>query len=624
MTSFNGPWSQDLDALKEAVKSTPEHYKSSISSASKETLEKVCDPDALHVWETDSDIDNLLQLTSVIAKLCNLGTRKDRGANANDGSMVIVAEEKAGRNNFGRICQLVEHLTCADGKKHLEGTVAAFGTIIVVKGWNNSLRSEKGSRAVDSTVKRLNIAIERAFKMGNFSSTSKKIVWHHGPIIHSLLYWVNNTISSLRSSLSAITVADSMDLSSSIKPSRSGRSNTLPDLACLENYASKLSIPVVFLDCASQLLFYSSLATYMYYYAYYINTFLHPLLLRPHLHAAQDALVTFCFRIAGASRSRYGDDVVAQVKRHLDPSTARAWARTCIDRRSYSKTDCRAAGRDSEIHRAVGLGDGPFLLFNHNHAHLPAFARLAVGPAAKGSIASHIAAPVSISFSKSRMRPACPAAFHVLIPAPGQDEEKVTNHVQGLMMAVLERVRQEKGNPVLGREVRDMWSNVRKACTAALSESKGKMPKEVERKVGFVREKMDKGTWACVVGATSSQTQAGQGGKSEAANANAEAVRMYGARGNQFGNPAQQQMGMGMMQQGMMAPQNSPQMPYPQAVGFAGQQGMYSPPQQQYGPGFGAPNIQPGSGRVNQSFVQAQGHVGHGGEYTQGMAGSRR
>lgn len=642
MTSFNGPWSQDLDSLKNAVKSMPEQYKSSFASASKATLEKVCDPDVLHVWETDSDIDNLLQLTSIIAKLCNLGTRKDKSANANDGSMVIIAEEKSGRNNFARICQLVEYLTCADGKKHLEGTVAAFGSIIIVKGWNNSVRSEKGGRDIDSTVRRLNIAIERAFKMGNFSSEHKKIVWHHGAIIHSLLYWIDNTTSSLRSSLSAITITDSLDLSSSIKPSRPGRSNTLSDLSCLENYASKLAIPVVFLDCASQLLSYSSLATYMYYYAYYINTFLPPSLLRPHLHAAQDAMVTFCFRIAGASRNRYGDDVVAQVKRHLNPSTARAWARTCIDKRSYSKPECRAAGRESEIHRAVGLGDAPFLLFNSaSTSHLPAFARLAIGPAAHGSMASYVAAPVSISFSDSRLRPSYLSAFHVLIPAPGEDEEKVTNHVQGLMMAVLERVRQEKGNPVFGKEVRDMWGNVSAACKAALRESKGKMPKDVEGKVKFVHERIEKGTWACVVGGGSSgaTAQAAGGGNgngvSEAANANAQAVRMYGAGGNQFGNPVQQQqqqMGMGMgggmgvgMQQGMMAPQNSPQMAYPQPMGYASQQGMYPPQQQQHqGQGHAAPNVQYRPGSAAQVFPQTHGMGGHGGGYPQMMGGARR
>jgi hypothetical protein len=64
MTSFNGPSSSDLVAFKKSVQSMPDQYKSSFASVSKETLEKLCEPDVLHVWETDSDIENLLQLTS--------------------------------------------------------------------------------------------------------------------------------------------------------------------------------------------------------------------------------------------------------------------------------------------------------------------------------------------------------------------------------------------------------------------------------------------------------------------------------------------------------------------------------------------------------------------------------
>ncbi|KAF2826425.1 hypothetical protein CC86DRAFT_247437, partial [Ophiobolus disseminans] len=407
MTSFNGPWSQDLDAFKKSVQSMPEQYKSSFASASKDTLEKVCDPDVLHVWESDSDIDNLLQLTSVIAKLCNLGTRKEKGANADDGSMVIIAEEKGGRNNFSRICELVEHLTGADGKKHLEGTVVAFGTIVVVKGWNNSIRSDTGAREAEVAVKRITTSIERVFKMGSFPTGKKKLVWHHGAVIHFLLHFINTTASSIRSAFHAITVTASLDLTTAIKPSSAGRINTLPDLSTLETYAKKLDVPVVFLDPASQLITFTYLATYMYYYAYYINTFLPSSLARPHLHKAQDALVLFAFRLLGASKSKYTDAVVSLVKERLG-SKAKKWARTCVDARNYEKAECRKAGKDEAIHHAVQLADGPFALFKYTSEGLCAFARLAVGPASAGSMDFHVAAPVSISFASSRMRPSSP------------------------------------------------------------------------------------------------------------------------------------------------------------------------------------------------------------------------
>lgn len=633
MTTFNGPWSDDLDALKKAVQSMPGQYKSSFSSASKDVLEKVCDPDVLHVWETDSDIDNLLQLTSVIAKLCNLGTRKEKGSNASDGSMVIIAEEKSGRNNFARICQLVEYLTCASGKKHLEGTVAAFGTIIVVRGWNNSLRSDDAGREVESTVKRINIAIERVFKMGSFPSGKKKIVWHHGPVVHFLLTWINNTTSAHRSALYAVTVTGSLDLSDSVNPSTTGRLNILPDLNCLESYAKKLDIPVVFLDPHSQLLTSSHLATYMCYYAYYINTFLPSSLSRPHLHKAQDELVTFAFRILGASKSKYGESVVRLVKDHLEPSKAKKWANSCVDARNYEKSRCRSAGKDGEIHRVVQIAEGPFSPFSSTEGGLTAFSRLFVGPAAAGSMEFHIAAPVQISFSESRFRPSNPAVFHILVPSNSQGLEQVTNRVQGLMLAVLERVRQEKGNPVLGDEEKEMWSAARKSCEWALKESKGNMPKTVEDKVKFVREKLNKGTWGCSVGGgkENGESDGGRGdGVSDAARANQEAIKAYGAGGNQYGQPQmgyggqqqqQQTCGMGFghqqptygTQQGMTAPPNSPGQP---------QMGMYVPPQrgqgqgQAYGvpPGYCTQNHGYGQPRmVDAGYAQSQG-VG-GGSY---------
>jgi hypothetical protein len=490
MTSFNGPWSSDLDAFKKSVQSMPDQYKSPFAAASKSTLEKVCDPNVLHIWESDSDIDSLLQLTSVIAKLCDLGIRKHKGANESDGSMLIIVEESRNWNNFGRICQLVEYLIGTEGKKHLEGTVAVFSKIVVVRGWDNSVLMGQ-QEALEKTVKRVNTAVERVLKMGGL----KKIVWHHGAVLHFLLEWINATTPPLRSALSAITITGSLNFSESIAPSVSGRVNKLPDLERLEQYAKKLDIPVVFLDAPSQLLNFEYLGTYIYYYGYYINTCLPSSVLRSHLHKAQDELITFAFRLRAASEGRYGSDAVKMVQKHLDASKARHWARICVSKESYKKSKCRAAGKDEAIHHAVQLADSPFALLAHD-ARVPAFARLAVGPASASAQDHYTAAPVNIGFAKSQIRPSSPATFHIIIPQSSQDLEKVTNRVQGLMMAVLERVRQEKGNPVLGDAERGMWSAVAKACEWAIEGcDDSKMPKGVAKKVGFVKGKLKEGTW---------------------------------------------------------------------------------------------------------------------------------
>jgi hypothetical protein len=628
MIAFSGPSSKDLDAFKKSMQVIPDQHKSSLASASKNTLEKLCDPDVLHVWETDSDIDNLLQLASVIAKLCNLSTRKEKGANVDDGCMVIIAEEKAGRNNFGRICQLVKHLTCADGKKHLEGTVAAFCKIVVVKGWNNSVRSHGANNDSEAIVKRVNIAIERVFKMGTFPSGKKKMVWHHGPVVNSLLHWIDNTTSTLRSALYAVTITGSLDLSDSVKPSVPGRGNTLLDLSCLELYAKKLGIPVVFLDPSGQLITYRYLATYMYYFGYYINTFLPSSLSRPHFHKAQDDLVTFAFQLLGASKSKYGESVVKQVKKHLDASVASRWARRCVDPCSFEKSECKTAGNSHAIHHAVQLADSPFARFAHPATGLPAFARLCVGPAASGSIGFHVAAPAQIDFKASRFRLAHPATFYIVLSAPTQDEERVTNRIQGLMMAVLERVRQEKGNPVVEAGEKETWGGVKGACAWAMKTAEeGGMPKGVAEKVKFVMEKLGRGTCETAMGSgKENEDGIADKGVSEAARANADAIKAFGAGGNMFGQPQPQamamgyggpqtQMGLGQQQQpmvypphqgGVAAPQNSPVMvPPPQ---------MYVP-QQGYGvpvppPGYSAPappqGYAPRHGR-DAGYAQTQG-----------------
>ncbi|KAH6868397.1 hypothetical protein BKA58DRAFT_317538 [Alternaria rosae] len=626
MTSFNGPWSSDLDAFKKSVQSMPDQYKSSFAAASKSTLEKVCSPSVLHIWETDSDIDSLLQLTSVIAKLCDLGVRKNKGANENDGSMLIIAEESRSRNNFGRICQLVEYLTGADGKRHLEGTVAVFSKILIVRGWDNNVLSGQ-QEALEKTVKRVNTAVEQVLKMGGL----KKIVWHHGAVLHFLLQWINMTTSTLRSALSAITVTGSLNLADRIAPSVTGRANKLPDLERLEQFAKKLNIPVVFLDTPSQLLDFEYLGTYVYYYAYYINTFLPTSLSRPHLYKAQDELVTFAFRLRAASEGRYGSDAVKMVQKHLDASKAKQWARTCVSKESYEKSKCRAAGKDEAIHHAVQLADSPFALLTHG-AGVPAFARLAVGPASASAHEYYTAAPVNIAFTKSQIRPTSPATFHILIPRSSQDLEKVTNRVQGLMMAVLERVRQEKGNPVLDDTENGMWTAVVKACEWAIEGcNESKMPKGVAKKVGFVTGKLQEGTWGFALDPPK------DGGKIATNSVAAVAAMPEPNRTYGFGQNTQQTRGLHttyngaeQQQQQQYMPQQGhggglSQFPMPssaQGAAFAQQvpgqmpkQGMYSG-----GPDYGGGHFSGGQSALLPSHRGFE-HGGRGGGYQQSMGG---
>ncbi|KAJ4287688.1 hypothetical protein N0V90_012391 [Kalmusia sp. IMI 367209] len=498
---FSGPSCKDLVEFMKSVKDMPSKHKGSFDDISKKSIEAVRDADALHVWESSDDIDNLLQLTQVIVKLKKIAEdARQEGRRRREAAMVIIAEEKKGREGFERICELVRHLIESDGKKHLDGKVCAFDAVVVVRGTNYTSSSDEAA-----AIKRINTAIERVFKMQRPST--KQLVWHHGPILSLLLTWINATTSDLRSSLTAISVTAAFDLADGVKPSPLGTPNKLPDLQRLESYAIKLGIPVVFVDPISQLITFEYLATYMWYWAAYVHTFFPTPLLRPHFYNALDALVTFCFRLRGASQGVYGASVVRMVQEHLDAGTARRWARTCVESSSYTKDLCRAAGLDSAIHHAVQLADSPFALFDHRTGYpLPAFSRIPLCPSTappSSTAGSYIAAPVSFNFKACAFRAASGSPFRILLPREGQDVEKVTARIQGTMMGVVETLRRSKGDPKVSGAEKEMWKGVVDACCWAVDGCEGRC--RGGEKVRYVREKLREGTEGCVVGISKGQ-----------------------------------------------------------------------------------------------------------------------
>ncbi|KAF1926582.1 uncharacterized protein M421DRAFT_422561 [Didymella exigua CBS 183.55] len=356
----------------------------------------------------------------------------------------------------------------------------------------------------------------------------------------------------------------------------------------------------------------------MYFFAYYIGTFLSSSITRSHLHAAQDELVTFAFRLRGASEKRYGADVVGVVKKHLDPRS-KTWARLCIDPRSYEKGKCQAAGKESEVHHAVQIADAPFALsrafFAMEMEGIAAFARLAVGPASLATAAKEvfIAAPVDISYSTSRLRARHPSNLHVLLPKLEVTEENITNRIQGLMMGVLERVRQEHGNPTFSSNEKQMWKDVVKACSWALKGCEGKMPDKIAEKVKFVQEKLTKGTWGYVVGAPGDEAKAvpaGDGSGAASANAAAHAAFSGAGTGAYQQGYGQQRVLMtngyaGHGQQGMM------ELPVPQQANYYPQKPQaYAQSQRQGGQIGLGPAVHQG-----HASAHGQGHAngyGHG------------
>jgi len=500
---FLGPPCKDLVEFVKSLKEIPPQYKGNFNDISTKTIEAGCDSGALHVWESGDDLDAMLQLTQVIVKLKVLVAEAPQGKRKAREGAVIISQEKESRDAFKRLCELIGHLTGSKGKKHLNGMICAYDAVVVVKGVDY-----KSSDDASASVKRINTAIERVLDI--MRPSTKRIVWHHGPILSFLLTWINTTTNELRSCLTAISITAALDLVSGVKPSPLGKSNKVRDLERLGQYAKKLDIPVIFLDPCSQLITYAYLGTYMYYWAYYANAILPSSVLHCHFHQAYDELVNFCFRLRGASTDTYGQDTIGMVQEHLHRSKAGRWARSCINPAKYTKELCQAAGSESAIHHAVQLADGPLALLDQIPNYpLPAFSRFALSPSkVPPSSDEYVAAPVAFNTSTFAFRAASSSPLRILLPATTQNTDIVTNRIRGVMMGVLSRVVQDKGMPQVGAAEKEMWEEVGNACCWAIDGCKGKMPKGVVDKVDFVSKKIKEGTWASSLGLNKS---AGQG-----------------------------------------------------------------------------------------------------------------
>ena len=71
---------------------------------SKKTIETVTDPDALHVWESSDDVEDLLQLTQVFVKL-KIEAAKQEGRRRKNPAMVIIASEHSMSHHEGILNQ---------------------------------------------------------------------------------------------------------------------------------------------------------------------------------------------------------------------------------------------------------------------------------------------------------------------------------------------------------------------------------------------------------------------------------------------------------------------------------------------------------------------------------------
>ncbi|KAF1961244.1 hypothetical protein CC80DRAFT_464013 [Byssothecium circinans] len=510
-TPMSSPECKSIVDFQKTIAGVPSNFKGPLEAISKDTLDKLTDTGALTVWETDADIDGLLQLTEVFFKIKAANAAPDGNAGSGWGGSgksnrkkamgaVIISQEMNDRNAYQRIIDVLRHLKDTRGDSHCNGNVHAFDSIVVVRGINYSKTRTKNQE--NEVLRCINVSIEKVLKMTrrSSSSTKSKIIWHHGPAIYLLLHWINNTTNELRSALTSITVTAALTFADGIKPSPLGASNTPKYFETLEKYAKRLSITVTFLDPITQLIHNEYASHFIYYFGYYITMFLPATVTRPHYDKALDHLTTFAFRLWGAAKGTHDSAVVAQVKQHLNGERACRWAKICIDLSSYEKQTCFSAGQEVALQHAASLADAPWAMYTSlPNCPLPAFTRLAVCPGATPQDL-YTAVPVSFNYNTSTYRVANPSPFRLLVPKDGVDVAKMEKHIQGTMTAVLTRVMQAKEKKNVGEtEARD-WNDVLRAVCWAMNDCLKELPEGVRGKVEVVgRMLVVSGCWGYLV-----------------------------------------------------------------------------------------------------------------------------
>ncbi|ORY03586.1 hypothetical protein BCR34DRAFT_634977 [Clohesyomyces aquaticus] len=534
MENFNSPWSKTLEGLRTTIESVPSAHTAAFEKLSAETLNAINNPAYLHVWEVDGDVDSLLHLEYVIVMLRALTTyvpQKDEPAKYVPAGMVIIVSESeiSGRDTFSRVCDTVKHIMQDSGTAQLNGFVKCFSNIAIVRGVNNSklptpapeLRytDKAAAKQASDAVQRITLTIFKILEKGFYTGDRRKIVWHHGPVVHFLLYFVDHTTPPIRNALAGITVHSLFTFTKSSTESPDpcipitgplfatslGQRNTLTHLSTLSTYTTRLHITTTFLT-TSALLTPFSLNTYIPYWAHSALVLLPRSVWLPHFHSTLDELVLFSYRLWGGKTGVFGKEVVAIVQAKLREKVAGRWARRCIQQQEYGKEKCKAevVAGEGEVYRIVNAVDGPIQPFGDGNgeaeAGLPAWSRLSVGPVGM-SKSAYIAAPVAIDFGHRAMRVSSTSPFRVLLPRD-ETPETVRRRIGEAFGGLVSLARgQGGGNGRVGvkREDVECWKEVVGACEWALAGG-GRRGKDIEERVGFVRGGLRMGGWASLVG----------------------------------------------------------------------------------------------------------------------------
>ncbi|KAF2203688.1 hypothetical protein GQ43DRAFT_498375 [Delitschia confertaspora ATCC 74209] len=498
---FKGPWIKSLDAFVDSIRKIPLKFKASLEEILDESSKIICDRNYIHLWETDADLDSLLHIAYLIDQTQTTSRYIPQiGANGKSVSdcNILIAQEETGRDNFKRICELVEHITQKSGNPHSDGHVMAYEPIVVVRGFNYTNKCPIDGTYIGSTLKDAEAVVTRinsALLILGSMLQKDKIVWHHGPVVKFLNFYLKHTAPQFRNAFVAVTITSLMEFGlKSISISEKGKKNRSCDLEQLSETLNTLKIFAVFIDTSSQLLNNQYLNSYVYWWGYYHQALLPSTIYLNHIASGMDHIVMHCFRLLGAAEKKSASAILEALKKHIPYRTARSFVKECIKPENYTRDLCLSAGSASALDTAFYLADAPLLPLHG--PGIQSFARLTVGTGA-GKEQHYIPTPAEIDFTTLKLRAASPSPFRVWVPKQGETDKKALARTQDLFTKVIGHllykhvVKEMEVHP----RVKDAWEAVRGACLWALDRCMGKMPGEVEVKVKEMRGKLEGGVW---------------------------------------------------------------------------------------------------------------------------------
>ncbi|OCL11318.1 hypothetical protein AOQ84DRAFT_437783 [Glonium stellatum] len=476
VTSYESPWAESITELQSFIDKMPESINHVFQSHSKQATEAITSNDHLHVYQTYSDIDYLLQTAILIYQLHSLYTyvpqKNSLGRKVPAGAVIIADDFE---RCFEKVILLMKHITGEDGEAHCKGNILVFDTIAIVRGTDPTmLPGPDGMYSQEETHENAMAAMHRVVtSIENVSKiTGKKyIVWHHGPYIHFLNFFFKTVRPAMRQRFVAITVMAAVKSNDEGVSHRISQSiNTTDCWERLYRYGTAMRIPVVLLDNSAQMIEAPHLTrTFPRFGDAFIMLFPYDIWY-PHVASQMDVICMYMFRLAAAIAGKSGVDCVERIKSSLNQGLAKQWARGSINPIYFSPEACEMQNCLWSMKRIRWLVDLPI---RQKAEALDPMCRVEVGPGRPTNDIESVRVELDFANKTASISSSSPL---YLLKARHLNRDEASLRLQGFFQEYVVRCINsppDGGNrlgEIMPIKIAEAWMDLRKVCLGLFGE----------------------------------------------------------------------------------------------------------------------------------------------------------